>query len=629
MEPISSFQNIFTQQKKYIYCPSGNCPNIPVINYSNNPLKTEFRYICECMQLGKKMNFNLIDFLEKSSYLYCSKCEKKIQETDVNYCADCKVFLDNICAQYHRKYSHDIQKNKNIFNFCYAHKNNYMFRCIKCNKSLCAKCNLNDHFYHEMKQLSIFPYNQIDIDIIISIFEKQKLLFNKIKSINNDIIQSLENDIQIKERIINNYILNNNNYNCYLNLKNLCIYNNEKYEKIIDNILVNDDKIQSNEKNNYSNYINNYLTILYYSLMINKEETINNSLLKELSNKINNTISLNDNDNKIIGIEKKLFEEKAINNNDIIDTTKNPTSFHKDSNKLFSKTHNINYNLSQINQLSNIKGNLNNKIYAQSDFKNDIFSKENIIKNNNMNITENITLGNNYSNLSNNYNKNLINPINYIPNISSEKNINNELSKKKEYSKQEKAIKNTIKIEENYNNSESQEDNIKNENDNINEIKKINDSINNVIILKSGNIAVSKKEVIEIYDLRKLNYSGPNNIFDNNVIKKNCFLQKININKGRYISYVFELFDQTLLCATSSKIFRIKLTNNDLNYEVLGYIKIKNEYPRKIISLGKEFIAVLTEKEKYCYIKLFKIKEKNNNKIINSLEKETYNEKKE
>ena len=138
-----------------------------------------------------------------------------------------------------------------------------------------------------------------------------------------------------------------------------------------------------------------------------------------------------------------------------------------------------------------------------------------------------------------------------------------------------------------------------------------------MIILKSGNFAISMKEAIEIYDLRKLNFSGEDLVYKNDMIKNNCLLQKINIVKGRYISYVLELSDLTLLCATYSKIFRIKLINHDLNHIFLSFIKLGNENPTKIISLGNSYLIVLTEIKKYCNIKIYKKNDKNIDEEIN------------
>ena len=82
---------------------------------------------------------------------------------------------------------------------------------------------------------------------------------------------------------------NKYNYNSYLNMNNLTVYNNEKYEKLLDDILLKSEQnINENKEIDINDYINNYLSIFYYSLMINREEEINNSLINDLSKKINN-----------------------------------------------------------------------------------------------------------------------------------------------------------------------------------------------------------------------------------------------------------------------------------------------------------------------------------------------------
>ena len=92
----------------------------------------------------------------------------------------------------------------------------------------------------------------------------------------------------IKERIINNYKNNKNDYNSIINLKNMYIKNKEIYENIIQNFLN-----QNNENKNYEinmrneeNFIDKYLLPFLYSLMINKEESLNEGLLNLSAKKI-------------------------------------------------------------------------------------------------------------------------------------------------------------------------------------------------------------------------------------------------------------------------------------------------------------------------------------------------------
>ena len=533
MEPLSSPPKKETK-KDNIYCTSGHCPNIPEIKYSYNPLKTEFQYKCQCHNNNiYKPNLNLKDFLEKSSQLYCYGCRKKIPNNKIFFCDTCKNFFEEKCVIEHEKDSHIIFENENIFKFCIEHKKNFMFRCTECNKFLCNDCNLSkcDDNGHHLMQLRLLRPNENNISKIKYIFNKQKDLFEKIKNLNNNLMQTLENDIKIKERCINNYLLKN--YNSDNNLINLDFNNNEKYEKILDNILSKNIK-NENKEITTSDYINNYLSILYYSLMINKEESLNNSIMNELNKKVNNLVN----------------EEKVANNN-----------INKNNNK---------------NQIIDIEGNLSSE-------------------NNSQNL--------NNINDSNKENK----PSKKLKSLKIEEQKNEVKKDAKEKSKESDI---------NSESDDNSENEINNDEININNRNEIIDNnesaaYNNMIILKSGNIAISKKEVIEIYDLRKLNFQRENCIYNNEEIKNMCLLQKIMIAQRKFINYVFEFTDQTLLCATFSKIYRIKLTNNDLNYELLDFIDIKKENPTKMISLGKDLLVVLTETKKYSKIKLFKKIEKN------------------
>ena len=613
MDSPFQFPNIDSQINKYIFCPSGNCLNIPEIHYSNTPLKTEFQFNCEC-DINNK-NMDLKEFLDKSSHVNCLICLRKITDNKINYCKNCKAIFDNSCLEYHKMLSHDFLLNEYIFNFCLEHKNRYMFRCMECNKSLCINCDLNSHNdkLHTLNQISRFSLNIKSIDEIKSIIDRQKKFFEKIKNIYNNIIQSLENDIEIKERIVNNYMTNKYNYNSYLNMNNLTVYNNEKYEKLLDDILLKSEQNKNAKKEIDTNdYINNYLSIFYYSLMINKEEEINNSLIKDLAKKINNLdISQNNLNNNILNLyNEQMIEEKTINNN--LDNSKNISTFSIKSNSQFNNCITpLNSKFCHSNELNDI--NILNKCNSQ------MFPKNNNINNNFNNL--NIPINQSFSYISNSPNNknNYIthNSANYKESKSVEKKYDNKHSKINKSSNKKKDKKKTPKKEKNKSNEEIEKNEEIYTNNEINKEDKkdlrTTNAIHNMIILKSGNFAVSMKEAIEIYDLRKLNFSGENSVYKNDIIKNNCLLQKINIVKGRYISYVLELSDQTLLCATYSKIFRIKLTNHDLNHTFLSFIKLGNESPTKIIILGDAYLVVLTEIKKYCNIKIFQ----KNNKNIN------------
>ena len=354
--------------------------------------------------------------------------------------------------------------------------------------------------------------------------------------------------------------------------------------------------------------------------MINNEEAINNSIIIELNKKINNinTINVNPNNN-IMKIGDQLNEGKDINKNN--DSFKENSKFSIFNSKTFFNSQispNFDNNILQINSLQELKDNNQfENIFSNNENKdnNNIYENKNNFKYLNMGKSSIFSYENNSQN-PNNINNNIRQNLDQCISKTSSQNNNENMSFKELKSSKNKKTKNKEEDEDIDNNPNNKENYNNNEEiNNKNEEIKIY-SINNMILLKSGNIAVSKKEVVEIYDLRKLNFSGTNIVYSNDIIQKNCHIQTIKIDKRRIINYVFELFDQTLLCATTSKIYRIRLINNDSNYEILGYIKIEKECPTKLITLGKEFLVVLTEITKFCYIKLFKITEENKNQII-------------
>ena len=131
--------------------------------------------------------------------------------------------------------------------------------------------------------------------------------------------------------------------------------------------------------------------------------------------------------------------------------------------------------------------------------------------------------------------------------------------------------------------------------------------VTSIIRIKSGNLVVGfRNGLIKIYNSEELC-----SLFNGNE-------EMLSIDQfiGRKISYLYQLKDSTLLCSTYSKIHKIKLYDNDIQYEYLSKIKLPSfEYPTKIIELGKELIVCLTNKNTKtdnqkiieCYLRIYKI----------------------
>ena len=396
-----------------------------------------------------------------------------------------------------------------LFNNCLAHNNTFIFYCQECKISLCLNCDIASHNDkgHILQQIISLRKNQKNKDRFKIIINKQKILLNKIKDMYIKIIQSLENDIIIKEKIFDKYENNFYNYHSIQNFNDFELNHNEKYEKFLDEIL-NKIKIFEKKQNNENSeeiFINAMISPLYYSIMIN--DNLN------YINKINNILN-----KKLMNICKELNVDKVKNK------YLNITDF-------FDKNEDLNTN--NNSELFKKKNNEDNIIFNKEN--NQKKEKENIIKE------------------------------------KSNNNVTNFNSIEIKTRKQEKKIL-------------------------------------NMIFLHTGNIATSSIGAVTIYNSKNL--LSP--------YEKDYLLQTINFSKDKKISYVFEFPDETLLCSTYERIFRLKLINNDKNFNILGIIDLnKFELPLKLISLGDSILSALTIINRKSFIRLFiKAKELKDNKIF-------------
>ena len=648
----------------YIFCIYDKCLKIPEIMYTYNPLNSDIMYRCDFHNNKEIKHVDISEFLEKSSKIKCSECESNINYEFLYYCKQCKNVFDFYCSNQHENdYKHDmIQITKlHLFNNCLIHNSPFIYRCNNCNQCLC-NYDLTNHQSNGHKIVKIIDYlnNNKEQNRINSTFQKQKEILEKIKLINNKFIDSLEKDILIKQRIINNKEKNKYNFQANSNYNCLEIKNNKKYEELLEYIISKEDIIEEKKCSlDKESIIHRVLMLLYYSMMINTNQKFNDSLIDSLENiikKIKENSQLIEEDKRNEKLKTNfvdLQKSKEINIESInakkYNFPENNTKFNnrininKSNKKIDVSNKNGLYdyipnsrNIFQkiLNSINNNK-NCENIQKANVNSKNSSFSINNKIKSDDNNqenckIKYNSNNNNNNNNSNNNNNNNNIFSKNLnasnIKHSSSKSQSNNDKSQNinisfNNNSKQLLNFNNNI-IPNNNKESESDNSSInKNSNDQmkgINEkINKNNESIFNMIIISSGNIALSKKEAVEIYDFKKLNLSG-NNIIkynDKQIKENNCLIQRINLAKGKRIGYVFEFPDKTLLCSTFSRIFRIKLLNNDLSHDIIGIIKLANyESPTKIISLGNSLLIVLSELKNSCYLKAF-IKKEENNKI--------------
>ena len=559
-----------------LFCPSGKCLKIPEITYLYNPYNSVIKYKCQCNNnYEQPINITIQDFISKSSNLLCYNCKKILKGQNFSFCCDCNNIFDNYCKQIHYENTMhfnciEVDKN-NMFNYCLEHKCSYIFRCFDCNISLCGKCDILSHGEHNLEQIKKCAFNQKEFEYIKSNFERQNNILTKIKTIINDHIATLENDIKLKQMIINNYQKYKNDYNSVINLKNLYINNEEKYENILLNFLNNNSNNENNDKNyKEEEYIDKILLLFYYSLMINKDKDLNMKLINTLKRKLNEHFNFFDN---------------------------NINDFNFDLNPIITNANNI-------HNIQNIEKNR----------PDDIINNENILSNMNNPFNQSLSFmeNKNFINSLNLNNNNMYNP----QNIRYENILDQKIDDTKSFGKNQIHNSNE-KIE----NPKKQKYKDKFE-DNSEKKKKLHpEYVNNMISLKSGNFAISIKRRVEIYDLKRINISGKNKVFNDEAIKiRNCRIQKIYPSekiKGKFISYIYQFEDETLLCPIYSQIIRIRLTNKDRDYIKLSPIILDNgELTRKLISLGDSLLVILSKKNKECFIRVYN-KVDESQKIVN------------
>ena len=264
------------------------------------------------------------DFLQRTSFnIQCFLCKFLIIDKEFIYSKNNKMFYHINCL----KNSRNIKNNEYIkvdsnylFNYCLNHNNKFVFYCKECKLSLCSLCDINFHNDkdHLLQQIISLRKNKNKEDNFKIIINKQRDLLNKIKEIYNKLFQSLENDIIIKEKILDNYKKNYYNYESIQNFNNLELKNNKKYEILLEDIIKKNDEFEekgSSNKNYDEIFINAILSPFYYSMMISDNPNYKANEINLLFQRIMN-----------INIDLNLDQSKNIisNNFDSFEKNDNP-----------------------------------------------------------------------------------------------------------------------------------------------------------------------------------------------------------------------------------------------------------------------------------------------------------------
>jgi len=627
-------------------CPHLSCYSLPKINLLDNC--RDMLITCNEHKGSNNRKCEISEYLSNNA-LICSNpnCSKSIDENQFFFfCPQCTIIVCNKC--WSKKYSNHphIFSKKNIHNFwnsCHKHNKPYIKYCKTCAISFCEKCDINGHSKHTL--VDIIKKTEKEKDKEKEELDKNLLLqeeaFLRISNIINECLNNIKSELKLKRLILKNYLNSEINGNSIENLSQI-------YSPINQSFI---DDLNDSKKISFEDKL--LLPLKFYQKLKRKEGKsikLNNNINNNNSNFILNS---NKEDNKFIN--EQLYQKVLNHENlskDIIDIKNvegDGNCFYRAISQFLSNdelSHQIirdeifkkaqkrersdlkgislleNCDLSATNYINNIQfdggfaGDLeisiahqlydiNIAVYQFNDDNNLSFIKlYNDGRDNKKDLLILIYINNNHYQLAY-YKKKVIkeNQIEGIyklqQDITIKNSINNNNNNCNSNKKETKAKARTKKT-----------DNEKKEN-----IIAINEQkvIYCMIRLSSGNLAIGLSNgLIKIYDANKL-CEQINNIRNNNSEERDA-LQTITSFKGKRISYLCELKDRTLLCATYGKIYHIQLINNDRSYNDLGFIKISSkELPKRIIELENELIISLSEKKykhenlkrEKCLIKIF------------------------
>ena len=347
-----------------------NIMNINVMTLNNKIPKNPPSYQTKDTKKAKSPNLTFIcDNCKKIPLIFFSQKNPKMIkfcETDKNIEVLNPNNLLNM-ANLKLTKKKEISKDINITNInniniselmCLSHAKKFINYCEDCSKDMCYSCS-KEHLGHNIIFYSSLIPNKRDIREGSKILAEMKRDLEKFKNNTKEIIKFCENLISIKEIFINdlksNLDFDKYNLNSLINLKNILSIKIKLIEK------------PYNVSNPFTELNNKFLKKIkneFESLIKNNENNINTSYQNSV-NILNESFEFNNDDYTIVN--------KNSDNNDFIEDKKYKSNLLKENNN--NNINNylnlvikndfsfplINNNFENINKLSKMKYDLNNK----------------------------------------------------------------------------------------------------------------------------------------------------------------------------------------------------------------------------------------------------------------------------
>ena len=285
------------------------CFQVPFINSFIKDNKLNINIKClqnhqnneEIKEFSEFYKSNLKKSLDNVKCFNCNKIyDIKGNKNDFYYCINCYNFLCNNCKSNHNNNNnnHKVIEAYRMDSTCGEHDNSFIGFCKEHNINFCMHCDehMDENNFNKIKRL-----NENEINIIINNDKNNEIFIKKLES-NYEILKNFFTKI-LKD--IENYI--NIEKNKSLLMKDLLEFyikkNNEKNinYQLIENLKINDYKIDENITNNI---LNNIDLIKKYC------ENIQNNFYKDNSNKDIDKIKNEDDIKKIENLIRVEEEKK-------------------------------------------------------------------------------------------------------------------------------------------------------------------------------------------------------------------------------------------------------------------------------------------------------------------------------
>ena len=337
-------------KSKDIICPQ--CGELCLLNFNEykielNNCKNKHENIMSINEYDDTQNIN-------ENKIICDICKErnkgKIYDNIFYLCGTCNKCICPLCEDVHCKNNIDhILINYEYKNYlCHRHNEPFSAYCDICRENLCTQCDLGHNNTHN---ITLFRDIKPNIDEIKAKVNNFKMIIDKFNNNIEEMIKflnliksSIQKYYMIIDNLLNNYNIQNRNYQIFSNINNIININNSKIVKDLHNIInesnltekfnkiyILSNKITNIEKNkiikkilplnkniNQANKKRNINQLNIKNMKNLNSKEINTNRINKLNDKKNNTINeIIENDIKVIMPPKKKLNKIFIDINKV------------------------------------------------------------------------------------------------------------------------------------------------------------------------------------------------------------------------------------------------------------------------------------------------------------------------